>query len=369
MGDEHKLQYISIKKSQFEQFVRELLLVKQYRVEVYVKAVAHKVNDWVVEYKGSPGNLSQFEEILFDNAAINFSNYVLGIKIIKGRQIAVACVSSTELKFQVCHIDDNDCFTELEALIAQIGPRECIIPQGESVELESLKAVLERNSLLVAKVKRSEFSSENIIQDLERLLYFHEDQQRNVAAFQETKLTEALQCLNAVIKFLNLTSDERVFNQFKISFVETHKYVRLDNAALYSLNILPKPRDTVVVDGFFVKKATQSFSLKGVLDNCVTSQGTRLLEQWIKQPLKDINLINERLDIVESLQKDSHVRSELQSAILTRLPDLLMLSKKLSSKRANLQDCYRIYQIVGAIPKLIKLLTELGKFFFPGDIK
>lgn len=100
-----------------------------------------------------------------------------------------------------------------------------------------------------------------------------------------------------------------------------------------------------------------------MLDNCVTSQGTRLLEQWIKQPLKDINLINERLDIVESLQKDSHVRSELQSSILTRLPDLLMLSKKLSSKRANLQDCYRIYQIVGAIPKLIKLLNELGKFF------
>lgn len=236
--------------------------MKQYRVEVYVKAVAHKVNDWVVEYKGSPGNLSQFEEILFDNAAINFSNYVLGIKIIKGRQIAVACVSSTELKFQVCHIDDNECFTELEALIAQIGPRECIIPQGESAELESLKTVLERNSLLVAKVKRSEFSSEDIIQDLERLLYFHEDQQRNVAAFPETKLTEALQCLNAVIKFLNLTSDERVFNQFKIHFVETQKYVRLDNAALYSLNILPKPRDTVVVDGFFVKKATQSFSLK-----------------------------------------------------------------------------------------------------------
>lgn len=85
MGEEPKLQYVTLSKSQFELVLRELLLVRQYRVEVYLKQSVGKNNDWQVEYKGSPGNLSQFEEILFENADIVYSNCVMGIKIVKNR--------------------------------------------------------------------------------------------------------------------------------------------------------------------------------------------------------------------------------------------------------------------------------------------
>jgi DNA mismatch repair protein MSH2 len=359
MGEDPKLSYVVLRKSQFERFIRELLLVKQYRVEVYVKASPNKINEWNVEYKGSPGNLSQFEEVLFENASITFSNYVMGARIVKGKVVAVACVNSTELKFQVCEINDNECFTELEALIAQVGPRECIIPQGDTADLVELKKVLERNSVLVAKVKRADFGSEGVIQDLDRLLFFSDGQQRNSVSFPETNLKEALGCLNAVIKFLNLTGDEQNFNQFKISTVDVHRYVRLDNAALYSLNILPKPGLSTVEDNMLLPNKSKTFCLKGILDCCVTNQGRRLLEQWIKQPLKDIHLINERHDVVECLVKDPQTRQQLQAEILPRLPDLLLLSKKLSSKKASLQDCYRVYQVVGAVPALIKTLKEL----------
>ncbi|XP_063906201.1 DNA mismatch repair protein Msh2 [Zophobas morio] len=360
MGEDPQLSYVVLRKTQFEKFVRELLLVKQYRVEVYVKAAPNKISEWNLEYKGSPGNLSQFEEVLFENADITFSNYVMGVKIVKGKVIAVACVNSTELKFQVCELNDNECFTELEALIAQVGPRECIIPQGETPDLVELKKVLERNSVLVAKVKRSDFSQENVIQDLDRLLFFHEGQHRSSLSFPETKLSDALGCLNAVIKFLNLTGDEQNFNQFKISSVDIHRYVRLDNAALFSLNILPKPGTVAVEDSMLLPNKSKLFCLKGILDRCVTNQGRRLLEQWIKQPLKDINLITERHDIVECFVKDPQIRQQLQTEVLTRLPDLLLLSKKISSKKGSLQDCYRVYQIVGAVPKLITILKEIG---------
>lgn len=37
-----------------------------------------------------------------------------------------------------------------------------------------------------------------------------------------------------------------------------------------------------------------------------------------------------------------------------------MLSKKLLRKRASLRDLYRLYQVVVTVPKVLRLLKELG---------
>ncbi|XP_018575301.1 DNA mismatch repair protein Msh2 [Anoplophora glabripennis] len=357
MGEQPKLSYVCLNKTQFELFLRELLLVRQYRVEVYVKT-SQKNNDWYLEYKGSPGNLSQFEELLFENSNIEFSNSIMGLRLVQNKILAISCINITEAKFEVCEISDNECFSELEALIAQIGPKECVLPAGDSPELTSLKNVLERNGILIARVKRSDFSGEDIIQDLNRLLYFREDQQRNASTVTETNMKEAMGCLQAVIKFLNLTGDEKNFNQFKLNSLDPHRFVRLDNAALYALNVLPKPGSQTIESSVVNPNAAKTNSLKGILDSCVTVQGRRLLEQWIKQPLKDYNLINDRLDAVEALVKDAGIRMSLIKDCLPRLTDLMSLSRKISCKKGKLQDCYRVYQTISSIPIMLQILKD-----------
>lgn len=77
----HKTEGLVLSKSNFENFIRDLLLVKQYRVEVYVNQGSAKNQDWVPEYKGSPGNLTQFEDILFSNNDVAVGTSVIAVKL------------------------------------------------------------------------------------------------------------------------------------------------------------------------------------------------------------------------------------------------------------------------------------------------
>lgn len=349
MGDEPKLAYACFSKNNFEKFIRDLLLVMQYRVEVYVKASQSRNNDWTLEYKGSPGNLQQFEEILFDGCSELIGGYVMGVKLSKNNLLGVSCAHIVEGIFCVSEFTDNEFFTELEAIVAQINPKECVIPLGESMELNNLKSMLERNNVLVVKTKKVDFNSENIFQDLNRLLYFAENQQRNAMCLAETKNIEAMGSLQAVIKYLNLTGDEQNFNQYNMRNMDAHRYVRLDCAAINALNLMHKSGSNM----------GKNDSVYGVLNCCSTPQGKRLLEKWIKQPLKDLNLLSERQDIVECLVNDSETR-EIICCGLNKIPDLLILAKRLCSKRANLQDCYKIYQSIDSVPSLISILRKIN---------
>lgn len=72
------LPYVVLTKNQFESWVRDLLLVLHYRVEVYV--LKDKTSqDWEIEYRGSPGNLIQFEDLLFTNRDIVASSSLIAV--------------------------------------------------------------------------------------------------------------------------------------------------------------------------------------------------------------------------------------------------------------------------------------------------
>lgn len=73
------LKYASFNKNIFEKLLKELLIVIGYKVEVYT---SHKGGDWTLEYKGSPGNLAQFEDLLFNSAEPEIlSNLLLSVQL------------------------------------------------------------------------------------------------------------------------------------------------------------------------------------------------------------------------------------------------------------------------------------------------
>ncbi|KAB7498881.1 DNA mismatch repair protein Msh2 [Armadillidium nasatum] len=350
---------VVLSKLNFESFVRDLLLVKQYRVVVY-KQISSSKNDWEETYKASPGNLVQFEDILFGpNSEFAVNAGVLALKLTSNadkKLIGAAYVDLNEQVLLVSEFYDSDSFTNLEALIVQLGARECIIPSGDSgPDGVKLRQVLSRNKLLITERKRSEFNVKDAGQDVGRLIKGKsEEEQLTIATRPEMSLANAVSALVVAIKYLELLSSEANVNQFTLKSFEPGVFLHLDSAALKALHVEPSEDSRRTVG-----KETNLFSL---LDKCATPQGKRLLAQWIRQPLVDVNKIVERQNLVESFLNTVEIRHSLSEEHLKRIPDLNRLSRKMSRKAATLQDCYRLFQCIQQLPDICE---TLGKYDGP----
>lgn len=73
------LDYLCLSKGNFEILLRELLLVKNYRVEVFTRT--NRANEWSIEFKGSPGNLTQFESMLFQSSENVTGTSIIGLNV------------------------------------------------------------------------------------------------------------------------------------------------------------------------------------------------------------------------------------------------------------------------------------------------
>jgi DNA mismatch repair protein MSH2 len=344
--DEHKLEYVVINKARFEAFVRNLLLVRQYRVEVY-KEKQKGQNNWELAYKASPGNFQQFEEVLFGNSDMSSSPVVTAIKLGKSRKhtvVGVASVDSLRREIGICEFVDNDKFSNLETLLVQLSPKECVMAANDSTpDGIRLFQVVSRSGVVVTERKKGEFSAKDLVQDLNRLLRLTPG--TSSSAYVDEDKPNALACVGAVIKYMELLSDESSFGCYKLLAIDFSSFLKLDTTASRALNLEPTQGE-----------AGQCSSLFSLLNRCTTPQGQRLLGQWLRQPLTDQLRIEERLNIAEVFVQDIELRHTLRDEQLKRMPDILRIVKKFQRQRATLQDCIVVYQTASRIPRIVDTL-------------
>jgi DNA mismatch repair protein MSH2 len=333
----------------FRQFLREALFKLGKRVQIYASSGGRM--NWKIVKQASPGNLQDVEDELgqhFESAPM-----ILAVKIstkqTEARSVGVCFADASVRELGVSEFLDNDLYSNFEALLIQLGVKECLLQfdKGEKdkdPELAKLRQIIENCGVAVSERPPSDFGTKDIEQDLARLL----KDERSANVLPQTELKLAMGSAAALIKYLSLMQDPANFGQYQLYQHDLAHFMKLDAAALKALNLMPGARDGV-----------KSMSLFGLLNHCKTPVGSRLLSQWLKQPLMDRDEIEKRLQLVEAFANDTELRQTMQEDHLKSVPDLYRLANRFQRNKANLEDVVRAYQVVIRLPGFLGTLEAV----------
>ncbi|KAG0221543.1 MutS-like protein [Mortierella sp. GBA43] len=339
----------TLSKATCETFLRDALLNRQMRVEIW-GSEPRKQNVWNIIKRASPGNLQDLEDMLFAHTDMAASPIVMAVKVQAGgdsRTVGVCFADATVRELGIAEFIDNDLYSNFESLVIQLGVKECLIQVDEGqrdYELTKVRTILQHCDIVITERKRADFALKDVEQDFNRLL----GDNISIAALPEFELKNAMAASACVIKYLALLTDESNFGQYVLRHHDLSQYMKLDASAVRALNLMPGPHDG----------ANKSMSLYGLLNKCKTTQGGRMLGQWLKQPLMDIETIEKRQTMVEAFALDTELRQTLQETHLKLIPDLHRLAKRFQRGVASLQDVVRVYQVVVRLPGLTSTLKS-----------
>ncbi|PPQ65114.1 hypothetical protein CVT24_003005 [Panaeolus cyanescens] len=371
-GKSAGLPSVILKNSVAHVLLRDALTTLQLRIEIWTPEAGQgkKCSKFQLDKSATPGNFQDVEDLLFANADVSAIPMIMSIKLAhsskdalssttKLRSVGVAFADTSARDLGVADFTDNDLFSNLESLIIQLSVKEAIIPTGTTsgttdrdIDLNKLKAVLDRCGVVISERKPSEFTVKNLSQDLPRLLKGNPSPESSADAtviIPELSLPTAPSALSALILYLGLMSNSDNFGAYTLTTHDLSQYMKLDASALKALNLVDTSAHTA-----------QNTTLFGILNKCKTAQGSRLLGTWLKQPLINRHQIEKRLNLVEIFVDDTNTRRVLQDDYLKIMPDLIRISKRFRKSVASLEDVVRIYQVVLKLPGMIEALGEMS---------
>ncbi len=102
----------------------------------------------------------------------------------------------------------------------------------------------------------------------------------------------------------------------------------------------------------------RNYSLIWLLDKTKTAMGSRLLKNYIENPILDRDTLNKRYDMVEVLLKEFILKSDLQE-LLFEVYDLERLSGRVAFGNANARDLLQLKNSLKTLPAIKEILEQL----------
>ncbi|MDR2575453.1 MAG: DNA mismatch repair protein MutS [Treponema sp.] len=175
--------------------------------------------------------------------------------------------------------------------------------------------------------------------------------QFNVSSLRGFGLEEGspqLLCAGALLDYLDDTARSLLPHVRSITVYTDNEFVGIDESSQRNLELVRNLRDGDV-----------RFSLLEVLDETRCAMGKRLLRRRVLHPLRSLERIQARLDMVETLYRDQGNLSQLRE-LLGRTPDLERLSSRLAMDKAHGKDMLAIKNALFSCKQIRELRDSLG---------
>ena len=144
---------------------------------------------------------------------------------------------------------------------------------------------------------------------------------KNLKGFGVEHLKNGIIASGAILQYLIMTQHTQIGHVTSLARIEEDKYVRLDKFTVRSLELMGSMNDG-------------GSSLLNVIDKTISPMGARLLKRWLVFPLKDVQPINERLNVVEYFFRQPDFK-ELIEEQLHLIGDLERIISKVAVGRVS----------------------------------
>ena len=220
----------------------------------------------------------------------------------------------------------------IDKLMGNISPKEVLVQRGMRERFaEAMSA-----NYLTFELDEWIFNEDTAT---DRLLKHFET--KNLKGFGIHTMHNAIVASGAILCYLDITQHTHISHITTISRIEEDRYVRLDKFTIRNLELI----DSMGEDGK---------SLLSVIDRTLSPMGARLLRRWVLFPLKDVEQINRRLNVVEHFFKDTEAREQLKQQLET-IGDLERLVSKVAVGRISPRELAQLRAALAAIEPIKRL--------------
>ena len=252
----------------------------------------------------------------------------------KGSSNYLACLASvgdgTSFSFSYIDLSAGDFFStsfpasvdKLKEELERIQAREIIVQESLLNENTALAAALEeRSGLVINRWADWLFDRGRSRERLEKQFGA-----AKLKSFGLVSQSPEIVSSGALLDYLDDTAQTLLPHILTIKIYTSNEFVGIDESTQRNLELVRNITDN-----------DSRFSLLEVLDQTRTSMGRRLLKFRILHPLRNTELINRRLDMVQNLYHSQEKLGSLRE-LLYKTPDLERLLSRIAMDRAHGKD-------------------------------
>jgi DNA mismatch repair protein MutS len=223
----------------------------------------------------------------------------------------------------------------IDKLLQSFRPNEVIVQRNKLAEFNKTFGDKFFTTTFDDWVFSVEFASELLLKHFKTVSF---------KGFGVEHLTQGVIAAGAALHYLNETQHHKVGHINKLARIEEDHYVWLDRFTIRNLELLHSPNENAK-------------TLLEVIDKTVSPMGSRMLKHWMVLPLKDIQPIQERHDIVSLFVENTSIRDSLISKI-NDLGDLERLISKVATGKVNPRETLQLKRALYHIEDIQKILAE-----------
>ena len=229
-----------------------------------------------------------------------------------------------------------------------ISTGEFLTSQGNAEYIDKLLQNFSPSEVLVSKQKRSLFT-ETFGKDFHT--FYMEDwifqadyayetltkhfNTKSLKGFGIEELYEGIIASGSILHYLSETQHNKIQHISAISRIAEDAYVWMDKFTIRNLELLHSTNNNAV-------------TLLNIIDKTISPMGGRLLKRWLALPLKNVDKIKQRHEVVHFLTKEKTTLQKIQNHI-KHIGDLERLISKVATGKVNPREVIQLKNSLEAI--------------------